>query len=344
MGVLMSVLVVVATGCFGGSSTGTSSSPGQGSSTTSGPPAPAGPQPPEIPRSGAYFGIWRGPGPGRPSDPIASTQQAEGEIGRKFAIDNRYYDWGSAIPGDYERWTAQGGRIPMVSVCACRFDDGSNVAWAEIASGSQDAYLGAIAGEFARWGAPAFFVFDSEPEVHMETHGTAADYRRAWRRVVEAFRTAGATNVAFVWATTSYELRTDVGDPALVESLYPGDDLVDWIGVDPYNFYKDGVWESFSDVVSPWYDWVITTHPDKPLMMVEWGTKEDPNSPNRKAGWLLDALERLRSRFPEIRAAVYFDEEKYERGTVNDWRTDTSTSSLTAFAGLGHARWFAPGR
>jgi hypothetical protein len=340
---LFLVFVWTVTACTNSSSSG-STEPGESRPTTTTTTRPPGPPPPAVPARGAYFGIWRGPGPGRPDDAILSTQQAEDQIGRRFAIDNRYYDWGAPVPGPYERWTADGDRIPMVSICACRFDDDSYVRWADIASGAEDAYITAIATEFARWGVPAFLVFDSEPEVHLATHGTPAEYRAAWRRVVEGFRAAGATNVAFVWATTSYELRTDVGDRDLVEQLYPGDDLVDWIGVDPYNFNENGDWESFADVVDPWYRWVTRLHPDKPLMMVEWGSKEDPERPDRKAAWLLDALVQLRERYPKIRAAVYFDEEKHERGTVNDWRTDTSPAALTAFAALGHSRWFAPGR
>jgi hypothetical protein len=40
---------------------------------------------------------------------------------------------------------------------------------------------------------------------------------------------------------------------------------------------------------------------------------------------------------------VYFDEKKVERGTVNDWRIDTSAPSLAAFAQISKASWFDAG-
>ena len=125
--------------------------------------------------------------------------------------------------------------------------------------------------------------------------------------------------------------------------MYPGDDVVDWIGADPYNFFASGTWDSFSDVVDPWYRWVRAAHPGKPLMLSEWGSKEDPSRPGRKAAWLRDAADRLRHDYPDIKAVVYFDEAKHERGTVNDWRIDTSPRSLAAFAAIARDRWFAPG-
>jgi hypothetical protein len=328
------------------SSSSTSSTSSSTSSTTAAPlplPLPRaglGLVKPIVPSASAYFGAWRGPGPGRPSRPETSIKVAEDAIGRKYAIDHRYYGWGAVIPTAYESWTVSHGRIPMVSLCACRFADGSVVPWARIAAGKEDAYLDTIAKGFVALNTPAFFLFDAEPETNVGIRGTAADYRAAFRHVVTVFRTAGAKNVAFVWATTAYAFRPESGDSALTASLYPGDGVVDWVASDPYNFANGGDWNSLSYEVDPWYQWVTATHPDKPLMLSEWGSKEDPAQPTRKAAWFRSALTALETKYPKIRAVVYFDEEKAEHGTVNDWRIDTSASSLTAFAEIAHAAWF----
>lgn len=268
---------------------------------------------------------------------MAAAEQA---IGRKYAIDHRYYDWGADIPSSYERWTAASGRIPMVSVCACRFSDGSVVAWSRIAAGKEDTYLISVARGFVALRKPAFFVFDSEPETQVGIRGTAADYRAAWRHVVTLFRQRGATNVAFVWATTAYAFRPESGQIARAESLYPGDDLVDWIASDPFNFDQAGAWHSLSYELGPWYHWATTTHATKPLALTEWGSKEDPGEANRKAAWFRDALAQLQTKYRGIRAVVYFDEQKFERATVNDWRVDTGRPSLAAFAEISRAAWF----
>ncbi len=317
-------------------------SPTATSATTAAPPAGAAtPLPPHVPASGAYFGIWRGPGPGRTTVPAETLADVELQVGRPMAIDHRYYDWGSELPGPVEVETASRGRIPMVSICACDFATGASVPWSAIANGSQDGYLGPMALRFAAWGRPALFVFDAEAEDHLAARGSTAEYVAAFRHIAGAFRVAGATNVGFVWTTTAYAFTPESGAFDRVVDLYPGDDVVDWIGADPFNFVDRGGWQSFSSLVDPWYRWATTEHRTKPLMLTEWGTKEDPGDAARKAGWLETAGALLAERYRRIKAVVYFDERKVERGTVNDWRIDTSPTSLESFRSVATAGWFA---
>jgi hypothetical protein len=313
------------------------------------PPAPARTKKPLVPAAGAYFGAWRGPGPGRPEDAQQRLVQGEQLIGRKFAIDHRYYDWGFPLPSAYETWTAKQGRIPMVNLCACDFQTDGVVRWSSIADGSQDAYLTSMAQGFAFFSRPAFLIFDGEPEAKVDgpgagqPHGSTADYVAAFRHVVDVFRAHGADNVAFVFDTTGYAFEQVSGQTATVKALYPGDDYVDWIAADPYNFFKQGAWRSLSYETRAWYRWARAEHPTKPLALAEWGSKEDPNDPQRKADWLHQALRGLARDYPHIKAVVYFDEEKHEQGTVNDWRIDTGGvdgPTLAAFRDVAHAKYF----
>jgi len=268
--------------------------------------------------------------------------QGEQLIGRKYAIDHRYYDWGSILPSPYERWTEAQGRVPMVNLCACHFNSSTVVSWKEIASGADDAYITSLADGFAFFGKPVFFVFDGEAENKLKggEWGGPPDYRNAFRHIVEIFRAHGANNVAFMWVTTAYAFEAASGQVQDVKSMYPGDDVVDWIASDPYNFNHSGAWHSLSREMDTWYQWARTEHPDKPLALAEWGSKEDPKDPERKAKWFEDALRDLSTKYRAVKAVVYFDEEKHENGTINDWRIDTSPASLDAFARIGRARWF----
>jgi hypothetical protein len=305
-------------------------------------PQPGADKKPPIPATGAYFGTWRGPGPGRPSDFQNRLVQGEQLIGRKYAIDQRYYDWGSILPSPYERWTAAQGRVPMVNLCACHFDSNAVVSWKEIASGADDAYIGALADGFASFGKPVFFVFEGEAENRLKggEWGGPADYRNAFRHFVEIFRAHRVENVAFMWVTSAYAFEAASGQVQDVKSMYPGDDVVDWIATDPYNFFYNGSWHSLSRELDSWYRWVRAAHPDKPLALAEWGSKEDPKDPERKAQWFDEALHDLETKYRAVKAVVYFDEEKHERGTVYDWRIDTSQPSVRAFAHMGQAPWF----
>ena len=50
-----------------------------------------------------------------------------------------------------------------------------------------------------------------------------------------------------------------------------------------------------------------------------------------KAAWIRAIGPTLRTAFPEVKAIVYFDENKYENGTNYDWRLDASTASYAAW-------------
>lgn len=308
---------------------------------------------PAVPKSGAYFGIWRGPGPNRPTDDptIANTQAAESPqqgVDRKFAIDHHYYPWLTPFPDDYDRWTASQGRIPMISVCSCYWDKNNTpVMWADVASGKFDLYLISIADRFKAMKVPAFFAYDGEAETNAQGYsnqprGSTQDFVHAFRHVVDVFRARGATNVAFVWTVTGYAFQAASGSQgAETASMYPGDNYVDWLGVDPYNFGRANAWNSLAYEMGPWYQWATANHPGKPLMLAEWGSVEDQGNPNRKAQWLQDAATALQTQFSKVRAVVYFDEQKFEQGTVHDWRIDTTQQSLAAFRAIAHAPWFA---
>src|SRR5262249_55295085 len=138
--------------------------------------------------------------------------------------------------------------------------------------------------------------------------------------------------------TTSYAFLPESGQAALVKTFYPGDSVVDWVAADPYNFDTNGAWHSLSYEMGPWYAWASKLK--KPLAFVEWGTKEDPSNPQRKATWFRDALKALDTQYKDVRAVVYFDERKHEHGTINDWRIDTSAPSLAAFAAISKSSWF----
>jgi hypothetical protein len=348
-------LMLLAVAC--GSS---SPSPESKATTTTTPPSTAVTEPttsttvprtkkPLVPATGAYFGTWRGPGPARPDDAQQRLVQGEELIGRKYAIDHRYYDWGYPLPSAYETWTAKQGRIPMVNLCACDFQTDAAVRWSSIANGSQDAYLAAMADGFKLFNRPAFFIFDGEPEAKVDEansdlpHGTTADYVAAFRHIVDVFRARGADNVAFVFDTTGYAFEQVSGQTATVKALYPGDDYVDWIAADPYNFFKQGAWRSLSYETRAWYRWARAEHPSKPLALAEWGSKEDPDDSARKGEWLHEALRDLEHKYPHIKAVVYFEEEKHEQGTVNDWRIDTGGvdgPTLAAYREIAHAKYF----
>ena len=62
--------------------------------------------------------------------------------------------------------------------------------------------------------------------------GSAEDYVAAYRRVRGMFDDAGAKHVEWVWCPNVIVN----GDAEAISRCYPGDDFVDIVGVDGYNF------------------------------------------------------------------------------------------------------------
>jgi beta-mannanase len=196
-----------------------------------------------------------------------------------------------------------------------------------VASGVYDSYIRQFARDARDWGHPFFLRLNWEmngwwyPWAEGKP-GTGSviyngnqpgDYVAMWRHVHDLFTEEGATNVTWVWCINEMT-ATSTGQHPPMAQIYPGDDYVDWTGMDNYNRYAG--WESFNTILTgSGTNWILNTYqallaiaPTKPIMLAEFGSKEDPVNGQRKADWLTDALTvQLPGNFPRIKAAVYFN-------------------------------------
>jgi hypothetical protein len=291
--------------------------------------AAANPAPPAVPSSGAYFGATATTRNGESRQ--SAVTNLEAQIGRNLDIDHQFYKWDETLPGAHQRWDAEHGRIPFVS-WKPQTKAGAAVSWGAVAAGSHDTWITAQADRVRAFGQPLFMVFNHEPYDQSKSGwGTPADFVAAWRHIVDAFRARGATNAAWVLVLTGYDYTV----AGRANAFYPGDGYVDWIGADPYNFLtRDGVWKELSTVSQGFVDWAAPKH--KPLMLAEWGTEEDPHVAGRKAQWLANAQNWVKSQ-PAIKAVVYF-----HSNIVYPWWADTSPSSLSAFRAMANELYFRP--
>jgi hypothetical protein len=123
------------------------------------------------------------------------------------------------------------------------------------------------------------------------------------------------------------------------EQWYPGDDVVDVIGADPYNWYTcQGTtrpWVPFADLIAA--PLAFARSHTKPLALPEFGSVEDPARPGRKAQWILDATAVLtdESVAPDLEFVSWFNVTA-PGGTYPDciWDYDTSPESADAFRAM----------
>lgn len=281
------------------------------------------PGPDLTPAEGLLFGasVARGT---HPLTENAVTAYEE-RLGRRLDAHRWYSRWDEPMPPNPVRTSVDEGRTPVLSI-EPTLRDGTRLSWASIARGDHDARIRAQAAAIGGLGVPLFLTFHHEPEF-AAAHGTPAEFRAAWRRYVEVFRATGVRNVVWVWVVTPTVFYAAPAT-ATADQLYPGDDVVDWLGLDAYNWYgcTTGVpttWRTMAQIAGPFRDFG-RAH-GKPLMLAEWGAAEDPADPTRKAAWLRESMATL-STWPEMKAVLYFD----HHGSC-PWWSDSTPASLTAF-------------
>jgi hypothetical protein len=192
--------------------------------------------------------------------------------------------------------------------------------WGAIAAGDPetDAFLDRLAEHIkANFDKPFFFTVHHEPENDVApTPGSnmeASDYAAMYRYVVERLRGAGVDNLVTVMNYMGYLKWVE---KPWHEDLYPGEDVVDWIGLSGYgqSLYDDGE-SDFGEIVdqtkgeSAWpgfYHWVAREHPDKPMMLAEWGVFHEEKYPEHQRA-VFQAARYQMAHYPRLKAIVYFE-------------------------------------
>jgi glycosyl hydrolase family 26 len=285
-------------------------------------PDPTGPP-------GALFGAYvQAPGDDHAVQ-MAAVERRERDLGRRLAIDHHFYPWEKAFPTERERADLRDGRIPMISWNGKTLNLAIGLGQHDELIRSRARAVKALGGKvLIRW----MWEMDGRQKAEHTTH--PALYIAAWRHIHDVFADEGATNVQWVWCPNATAFRTE--DERNAPAYYPGDDYVDWICADGYNWApgrKNDQWRSFAGIYQDFYDWGLSR--GKPLMVGEYGAQE--RDPGEKARWLTDARETLKTEFTGIKAVVYFDANK-----DYDWRVTSSPETLAAFRAMANDPWFTP--
>ncbi len=312
-------------------------------------------RPPALEPQAAWFGAWV-----KATDPSEAVQQAavtalEDRIGRRLGIDPIDVAWGQGL-GARPAWDVAQGRIPLITF-------GARFGTRAVVSGRGDAYLRSLAAGVRALGRPVFLRY--APEMNEPRNRAWVDapagYVAAWRHVHDLF---AGVRAAWVWSPSARAFDASPGSarafdtgqssasaldagqdsaPALdagrpgAARYYPGDQYVDWIGTDAYNAYgcRAGArWTELADLLKGFYAW--GSGRNKPLMVAETGSTEDPADPGRKARWFDHATTALAGSMPNVEAVVYVD------ATLGcDWRSTTSPRAAAAFKRMAQDPHFA---
>jgi len=178
-----------------------------------------------------------------------------------------------------------------------------------INQGSLDAYIHQYAKDVKAYGKPIFinpicgefngnYAYNCSPLA--DTNLTKQDFISAWQRIVNIFNQEGVTNVAWVWNPNTFPPPpTNWGFDTDLTSYYPGDNYVDWVGADHYD-YGSPSW------MDPQYNFAVAHN--KPFFLGEWGVRHSASNltPVQAEKWLNDMFTYFESH-PKIKAILYFN-------------------------------------
>lgn len=291
--------------------------------------AAAPPSPKTPPVDGALFGAFVGVG-GNDTPNFLSEEQ---KIGRRWVIDNRFYSYEDFV-ADRTSWDAALKKLPLITwephwpldgILAGTYDD----VFHQRAQGLRDLHVDIL----LRWGHEMngnWYPWAGAS--NGGANGGPAKYIAAYRHVHDLFVADGATNVYWVWCPLVADVPAESWNHWT--NYYPGDDYVDWVGLDAYNWGNSSsccTWQSFGDLVTDLYGDYAGK---KPLILAETASAEVGGN---KAAWIDDMHQQLKTTFTAIKAVVWFDINK-----ETDWRIDSSPPTLAAYRAMALDPYFNP--
>ena len=204
----------------------------------------------------------------------------------------------------------------------------------QIANGQFDSYIKNFADQVRSYGKIIHIRLMHEMNGNWYSWGigdssvnTNQSYIQSWQHIVNIFRQEGATQAKFIWCINHYS----VGANASTTAAYPGDNYVDYMSIDGYNWGTTrpwGGWQSFDQIFGPAYQ-DLTKISHKPIIISEWASTEVGGS---KAAWINDSFQRLGSgSYNQIVETDWFNESK-----ETSWAIESSQSAQNAYAAAIH--------
>jgi len=314
--------------------------PGQAAPGQAAPPPP--PAPPAAPAQApaptreVLFGAFT------PNDPYGGrtddTDALQAAIGRRVETVLWYQNWGggewiSKVQPHLPQSVVSSGRTPLVTWepwdPANASADQPRFALRRIADGEFDAYITSWATALRDLATTIYLRPMHEMNGNWYPWGgtvngnSPALFVKAWRRMHDIFAQHGATNVRWVWAPNNVDVPQTTNNR--MEDYYPGDNYVDILGVDGYN-WGTGIpgwagWESFTEVFATSLQRLRRLGP-QPIWITEVATSPQGGD---KSAWIRDMFKTAPS-MERLERIIWFNEDK-ER----DWRAAPSPEVAAAF-------------
>jgi len=257
---------------------------------------------PLEPKVGVYLGAYAELDPAA-HDTIAwsrfYTEGLPAITGKKHAAYLLYVGWGQNLPLTHFQKARAAGVALQLAVQPLKGLD-------EV---QDDDYLKYFVRTIAAAGVPVFIRFAGEMNGDWVVWGgNPALYKEKFRLVAQAVH-AGAPNAVMIWAPNDFPEKN-------MDDYYPGDDVVDWIGVSSYSTYEThSDPEGKEDRTSQLDRFAYAYHrysAKKPFILVETGISYHNYRLDKEIkDWALAQLRRyyagLPRLYPRVKAIFWYD-------------------------------------
>jgi beta-mannanase len=298
-----------------------------------------------IPPAGqAYTGAYIDFGDHEDGVSIEKIQKFETLVRKKQAIVASSSWWGErSFPKHNIEVIQANGSVPLIywSPWDRPYDlkAPNTFSLTSILAGTHDAYIDNWGRQAHENGKPIFVAWGLEMNgswfpwsgfFYGKENGGAETFKKAYRYVVQRVRAQHATNVIWVFHTNNTSAPDDPWNT--MAAYYPGDDVVDWLGLSAYGQqYRGQGWVSCEQSFAAAYKEICALSPTKPVMFAEWGIGEFPLH-GSKAKWITQAFDLFQTAYPRVKAAVFWHERwQNEDGFYSNLRVYSSVAALEAY-------------
>ena len=263
------------------------------------------------------------------ADSAGVVDEVSAAVDAPVTIHQWFQSWGDAEPFDVGRASEASARgaLPMLTWEPWQAEAGAEqpaYRLSRIIGGEYDQYIADFARQVGGYEQDvALRVFhelnaDFYPWGAGANSNTPADAQSAWRHVRAIFEDEGVDNVIWVWS-----VNVESPDTVPIAPLYPGDDLVDWVGVDGYNGGEALPWGGWRSPESIFGSTIaeVRAVSSRPVILSEVGSAEAGGSKGRWIAELFEYVDR-----DDIRSVVWFELDK-----ETDWRIRSSPEAVEAF-------------
>jgi hypothetical protein len=250
--------------------------------------------------------------------------------GKKHASFFRYVGYGRPCPDQWIKELQAVGAVPHI---AWEPNDGLDVV-------KDDTYLRTFARKLNETGMPIFLRFASEMNGDWTAYsGNPEQYIEKWRLVHDVMAEE-APNVMMVWTVFTFP-------QSAILKYYPGDEYVDWVGVNIYNvvYHNDNI-RHRGDHEDPLelLDYVYNTFSQrKPIQISEYGATHFTVTDNKEyvdfaIGKISRLYDGLRKKYPRVKSIFYFNVNNLVDGVpgrqINNYALTDNKKILTTYAKL----------